>query len=60
MVTVWSDLQKKNASMPIVVTEFWMMTNCSDEHLENASFLIQVVPGSGKASIYLYFFSLSS
>jgi len=37
-----------------------MVTDCSDEHPENASFLIQVVPGSGKASIYLYFFSLSS
>ena len=36
------------------------MTDKSDEHLENASFLIQVVPGLGNASIYLCFLSLSS
>ena len=59
MVTDWSDEQHWNAQMSIYLTEFEMVTDCSDKQLENAFIPIDVFLGLGNASIYLYFLSLS-
>ena len=60
MVTDWSDEQFQNAYSPIVVTEYGMVTDWSEVHPLKVPTSIDVFPGLGKASIYLYFFSLSS
>ena len=60
MVTDWSDEQRQNAEEPIVLTEFEMVTDWSHEQRQNAKAAIDVFPGLGIDSIYLYFFFLSS